>query len=176
NITGPVTVATLINDDHIGPMLLDADRSGLARTFPKRDAAVNTAENLHYNIATLEAAGVPILAGTDAPNPGTTQGASMHHELELLVSAGLTNQQALAAATSRAADSFGLDDRGRIEPGKRADLMLVNGNPLADIKATRDIVGVWKAGHAIDRETRRQKVAAAQEENDTDDSDQPDRD
>ncbi|MGI9516855.1 MAG: amidohydrolase family protein, partial [Pirellulaceae bacterium] len=42
NITGPVTVATLINDDHIGPMLLDADRSGLARTFPKRDAAVNT--------------------------------------------------------------------------------------------------------------------------------------
>jgi imidazolonepropionase-like amidohydrolase len=97
----------------------------------------------------MKAAGVRILAGTDVPNPGTAHGTSLHTELELLVKAGLTPLEALAAATSQAADAFGLSDRGRIAPGLRADLLLVQGEPDRDIRATRDIAAVWKLGVAV---------------------------
>jgi len=99
----------------------------------------------------LRAAGVTILAGTDVPNPGTAQGASLHGEMELLVEAGLTPAEALRSATSAPADVFGLKDRGRIAPGLRADLVLVEGDPSLDIRATRAIVGIWKAGSVVER-------------------------
>ena len=140
------------------------DLRSLSTSFPKRQDSTNSSESLHHNIRTLESAGVPVLAGTDAPNPGTTHGASLHHELELLTSAGLTNAQALAAATSRAADCFRLSDRGRIKAGLRADLILVNGNPLQDIQATRNIAGVWKAGHEIDRSKRRESIVKGRDQ------------
>ena len=94
----------------------------------------------------LSAIGVPLLAGTDAPGPGTTYGASLHWELEHLVDAGMSPPSALAAATSVAARAFRMSDRGRIAPGMRADLLLVDGDPTADIHATRNIVRVWKKG------------------------------
>ena len=99
--------------------------------------------------------GVPILAGSDPPNRGTAWGVSMHRELELMVRAGLSPTAALRAATSVPARVFGLPDRGRIAPGKRADLLLVEGDPTADILATRNIVGVWKQGVRFDREAYR---------------------
>jgi imidazolonepropionase-like amidohydrolase len=102
-------------------------------------------------IRQLRAAGVPILAGTDAPNSGTAHGASMHEELALLVEAGLTPLEALVAATGAPARAFRLSDRGRIAPGLRADLLLVRGDPTVDITATREITGVWKAGRPVDR-------------------------
>jgi hypothetical protein len=101
---------------------------------------------------------VRILAGTDAPNPGTAHGATIHRELELLVAAGLTPAEALGSATSVPAASFGLADRGRIAPGLRADLLLVDGDPTADIKATRAIAGVWKQGEPVDRDSVRESV------------------
>ena len=101
---------------------------------------------------------MPILAGTDAINPGTAHGASIHRELELLVAAGLSPSEALAAATSVPATIFGLAGRGRIAPGARADLVLVDGDPTTDIKATRRIVGVWKQGRAIDRDAYRKAL------------------
>ena len=99
----------------------------------------------------LRDAGVPILAGTDAPAPGSWNGASLHGELELLVRAGLSPSEALAAATSVPASTFHLSDRGRIAPGLRADLLLVHGDPTREITATRDIVAVWKAGVPVKR-------------------------
>ncbi|HEY9420130.1 MAG TPA: amidohydrolase family protein, partial [Thermoanaerobaculia bacterium] len=59
--------------------------------------------------------------------------------------------EALAAATANPAEAFGLADRGRIAPGLRADLLLVQGDPTADIKATRKIQRIWKAGVEVDR-------------------------
>ncbi|MCR6663280.1 MAG: CIA30 family protein [Luteimonas sp.] len=103
------------------------------------------------SVRRLHAAGIDILAGSDAPNPGTAQGASLHHELELLVRAGLSPVEALAAATSVPARRFALPERGRIAPGMRADLVLVEGNPLDDITATRAIDAVWKNGHRVTR-------------------------
>lgn len=106
------------------------------------------------SVRKLHAAGVDVLAGSDAPNPGTAHGISLHHELELLVRAGLSPMQALTAATSLPAKRFNIKDRGRIATGLRADLLLVDGNPLADITATRAIHAAWKNGYAIRREAK----------------------
>jgi imidazolonepropionase-like amidohydrolase len=103
-------------------------------------------DNAFAAVRQMRDAGVPILAGTDSPAPGSGNGASLHQELELIVKAGLSPSEALAAATSVPARTFGLKDRGRIAPGLRADLLLVRGDPTRDITSTRDIVGVWKAG------------------------------
>ena len=112
-------------------------------------------------IAELRDAGATILAGTDAPNRGTAFGASLHEELALLVAAGLSPTAALPAATSAPATRFGLADRGRIAAGQRADLLLVEGDPTADIAATRHIAGVWHLGKRFDRDAYRQRIAAA---------------
>jgi imidazolonepropionase-like amidohydrolase len=102
------------------------------------------------SVTVMYRAGVPILAGTDANAVGVpaaiSHGASLHHELELLVDAGLSPLDALRAATSRPAHYFGLADRGVIEPGRRADLVLIDGNPLRDITATRSIRRIWCGG------------------------------
>jgi imidazolonepropionase-like amidohydrolase len=96
-------------------------------------------------------AGVPILAGTDANQAPSAPasppyGTSLHHELELLVDAGLSVVDALRSATIVAAQHFGLSDRGVIAAGKRADLVLIDGDPLQDISAIAKIAAVWCAG------------------------------
>jgi len=108
---------------------------------------------IDYGLQAIRAyhrAGVSILAGTDAPNPGTAPGASLHRELQLLVHAGLSVTEALSAATSRPADIFGLHDRGRIEEGLRPDLMLVEGDVAQDISRTLNIRHVWKQGMEVE--------------------------
>lgn len=109
-------------------------------------------------VQALHRAGVPLLAGTDAINPGSAHGLSLHHELMLLVRAGLAPVEALRAATSAPAATFGLADRGRITTGMRADLLLVDGDPTTDVAATCRIAGVWRAGHRLDREAYRAEV------------------
>jgi imidazolonepropionase-like amidohydrolase len=151
-ISGTPAGRELLEDRQLAAFLAPADVSQLGTGFPFRAGLTATYAAAEAAVRQLKAARVPILAGTDAPNPGTTHGASLHGELELLVRAGLTPLEALAAATSVPADRFHLDDRGRIAPGMRADLFLVEGNPTADIRATRRIAGVWKLGVAPDRE------------------------
>jgi imidazolonepropionase-like amidohydrolase len=114
-------------------------------------AAGPSYESARDSVAELRRAGVPILAGTDAnAGPGIPfsprHGESLHEELELLIEAGLSNVEALRAATVLPAQHFGLHDRGVIEPGRRADLVLIDGDPIADIRATRQIRRVWCAG------------------------------
>ena len=150
----------LSGDARIAPYLDDADLAQLGRTFPRRMPAAHCGWAL-ATVKQLDAASVPILAGTDALNPGVVHGASLHRELELLVEAGLTPEKAHAAATSLPAARFGLADRGRIAPGLRADLVLVDGDPTRDITQTRAIAGVWKRGVAVDRDAWRQKIEAA---------------
>ncbi|HUP49992.1 MAG TPA: amidohydrolase family protein [Thermoanaerobaculia bacterium] len=98
-------------------------------------------------VKALHAAGVTILAGTDTPNPFVVPGASIHRELQLLVAAGLTPKAALAAATREAARFVGQEDEwGTVERGKRADLVLLAGNPLRSIAATATPVVVMVRG------------------------------
>ena len=103
------------------------------------------------SVAAAYRAGVPVLAGTDAnadagSPAAVSHGDSLHHELELLVDAGLTSLDALRAATVLPARHFGLADRGVVEPGRRADLVLIDGDPLRDIRATRSLRRVWCGG------------------------------
>ncbi|MEV6282317.1 amidohydrolase family protein [Kribbella sp. NPDC051770] len=103
------------------------------------------------NVRRFHAAGVPILAGTDAPVRANVSGASLFTELEHLVRAGLSPSEALTAATAAPAEAFRLLDRGRVAVGRRADLVLVDGDPTHDITAVRAIRTIWKNGHAVDR-------------------------
>ncbi len=103
-------------------------------------------------VRALHAAGVPILAGTDAPLKFVYPGTSLHRELELLVECGLTPFEALAAATVRPARALGIDDRvGTVSAGREADLVLVRGDPLADIRNAAQVVGVFARGRFFDR-------------------------
>ncbi|MFG2028094.1 amidohydrolase family protein [Streptomyces sp. NPDC048825] len=103
-------------------------------------------------VGLLHAAGVEVLAGTDAAHlgaPGLAHGASLHDELRLLEAGGLSPVEALTAATRRTADRFGLTDRGRIEPGASADLVLVDGDPTSQLSATLNTRAVWRRGHRL---------------------------
>lgn len=102
-------------------------------------------------VADMHRAGSTILAGTDANQaPGVpanvVHGTSIHEELGLLTQAGLAPVVALQAATSLTAKVFGLEDRGVVEPGRRADLVLVTGDPTRDITVTENLEGVWIGG------------------------------
>ena len=102
----------------------------------------------------LYRAGVPLLAGTDTPEPYCPPGFSLHQELELLVESGLPPAAALQAATINNARALKQDQNlGTIAAGKLADLVILSANPLADIRNTRKIERVIKAGFVADPKT-----------------------
>lgn len=91
--------------------------------------------------------GVLLAAGSDTPNPWVIPGESLHRELELLVEAGISPGSVLQIATRNGAEALGLlEETGTVEPGKRADLVLLTANPLADISNTRRIAWVMRGG------------------------------
>jgi imidazolonepropionase-like amidohydrolase len=158
-LAGIQGAAGLLADPAISPFLSEKAIANLsAPARPNSSLKLSYTEEL---VGQLSRAGVPILAGTDEPMPGTWHGVSLHRELELLRQSGLTSVQALAAATSVPAERFRLTDRGRIAPGMRADLLLVDGDPTTDILATRKISRVWKLGREMDREAFRGEIQAS---------------
>jgi imidazolonepropionase-like amidohydrolase len=142
---------------YLTPMQEASLRGPSARTSPDRYQHAQRA------VAMMVEAGANVLAGTDARNPGTACGASLHRELELLAECGMTPLQALTAATSGPAAIFGLTDRGVIAEGKVADLILVDGDPSSDLSATRRIAAIFKRGKRFDRAAYRDQVNAARE-------------
>jgi imidazolonepropionase-like amidohydrolase len=149
-ISGGGELGELTSDARLAPYLDAADRDLLCRVaegFGRMpDVSLQAALDA---VGAAAEAGAPVLAGTDSIM--ALHGLALHRELALLVRAGLTPVQALRSATSVTAGVFGLADRGRIAPGLRADLVLVDGDPSTDIKATRAIAGVWKRGVAVRR-------------------------
>jgi Tol biopolymer transport system component len=115
---------------------------GMKRPDRRLDLGLKPYETL---LKSIVAAGGTIVAGTDAPM--VPYGLSLHVELEEYVRAGMTPFQALQSATINAARALGLaDELGTIEPGKRADLTFIGGDPLQDIRTTRDVRRVMKGG------------------------------
>jgi imidazolonepropionase-like amidohydrolase len=104
------------------------------------------------NVKKLHDAGFLIATGTDAPYPGVFQGEGLHHELELLVDSGWTPLEAIRASTYDAARLMkGENEWGSVQAGRRATLLIVNGNPAEHISDTRKIETVMQDGTILDR-------------------------
>ena len=128
---------------------------------PKRIAQLQNTIAFNAKIVrAFVAAGLPVLAGTDSLVPGVVPGFALHDELGALVAAGLTPYQALDAATRAPATWMGVaGDRGTVEVGKRADLLLLDADPLADIANTRRIAGVVASGRWLPRSELEARLA-----------------
>ena len=126
----------------------------LARQTPdERERARAAWERMAAGIARLSAAGARIAVGTDGGGQLGDQfvGWTVHTEVENMVAAGMTPAQVLVAATSAGAAVLGLDDLGAVAPGKSADFVVLDANPLDDITNTRRIAQVYLRGTAVDR-------------------------
>ena len=134
-------------------------RDFVARIFPMPDGIPAGAdlvgraifEKRMEQVAAMRRAGVHILAGTDAPLPNSPPGFGLHEELALLVRGGMSPLDAFRAATIEPALYFGMvDSMGTIAAEKVADLVILRGNPLLDIRQTRNILAVMTNGRLID--------------------------
>lgn len=147
------------------PFFLEGAGEGVAAELsdPARQAAVRASgayqQGLRYkealeiarrNLTTLADAGVRIAMGTDSGPPGRWQGFFEHLELEMMVASGMTPMQAIVSATGAAAACHGrTGEFGAIVPGASADLLVLDANPLDDIRNTRRIRSVWIAGRRV---------------------------
>ncbi|MCY3731574.1 MAG: amidohydrolase family protein [Rhodospirillaceae bacterium] len=133
-------------------LLNDTARQEETRNSPQRQAMKPALEQGMRNLQALSDAGVLIAMGSDSgANLGQWQGYFEHTELEMMVDAGMSPAQALVSATGDAARAMGLDEElGTVQPGRRADLLVLDANPLEDIRATREIDSVWIAGRRLE--------------------------
>ncbi len=128
----------------------DWDLPGFSEEIDRRRDEI--AQIAHANFRRLREAGVQILIGTDSGVHGVFPGVGLHNEMRLLRSLGMPELDILRAATSEAAAFLDAEaDFGRIAPGARADLLLVEGDPLSDIGALTEIEAVYLAGRQLER-------------------------
>jgi len=146
SVSGESAVEELIEDPVLGPTIQASEVANLRIAFPEVSTERNTMEYALASVRAVLQAGGTVLAGSDAPNPGTVLGLSLHREMELLVRAGMSPVEALRAATAATADAFGLEGRGRIVEGGRADVLLIDGDPTTDIRDSRYMEQIWKEG------------------------------
>ena len=136
------------------PWTFEFARPPIARLLLSRDHLLAALQQGERNLLRLSRAGVPIVVGTDAPSPWPDaiyhfHGVQTAREVQLLVEAGLTPADAIAAATRTPARMLALDrEIGTIEVGKRADLLIVRGNPLIDVRALHDVAWTVAGGVA----------------------------
>ncbi len=128
----------------------DADWQARVRASGAAEAYGRALEIAQDNLARLSEAGVAVAFGTDSGPLGRFQGYFEHMEMALMAEAGMTPAQVLRSATGVAADCLGRSDVGTLEPGRRADFVLLRADPLRDLANLRAIEGVWVAGERID--------------------------
>jgi imidazolonepropionase-like amidohydrolase len=107
---------------------------------------------MRANLKRVRDAGIPVAMGTDAGNPLTLHGVSVYREMEAMAAAGLTPMEVLVASTRNAARVMGRTDIGTLEPGKLADLVVLDGDPLADVGNFRKVRLVARGGEVWTRE------------------------
>lgn len=118
----------------------------------KKDYIRDQLPTIQGNLKKVAESGIAVGVGPDTGVMGAFPGISVHREMELMVRAGVPPARVLEAASKTAAEYLGEESLGTIQLGKIADLVIIKGNPLEDIKHTRDIELVMKAGRVIDRE------------------------
>ena len=151
--TGAASGAELVKDvEHRHRISRPPNRAALESSFPKRPNARRTLDYSKAATRMLHDAGRSDSRGERCARTLERRTApAFTASCELLVDAGLTPAAALTAATAAPALAFSLEDRGRIAPGLRADLVLVARRPDARRQATRDIVAIWKGGERFER-------------------------
>jgi imidazolonepropionase-like amidohydrolase len=154
------TVPAWFDEPYLAGLLADTEPAELiARiraSFVSRDEATAARNRANYailqkSVAKLAAAGARIILGSDTGLEDHPFGFAEQKELQLMAEAGMTPGEVIVAATSRSAAFLGLDDRGVIAPDKRADLLVLDANPLDDIRNTRRIAALYIAGKEVDR-------------------------
>ncbi len=153
SITQLSNTQKLLSNDSIKKYLNPNQTTQLKSGFPDFGIPKEALDIAFQSVKKLSDNGVSILAGTDAPNPGTTHGASLHGELMFLVQAGLTNEQSIHAATGAARKFFPIADRGIIKIDTLASMVMVDGNPFDNIEDSSNIVGIWKNGQFLNRKS-----------------------
>jgi len=140
-------------EDDLVKMMLDKGTffvPTLAIAWANKDAYPDLFAGLKTTLRKLHDAGVNMAAGTDSGTPGVVIGKGLHKELELMVEAGISPMEAITAGTRNAADNLGkANELGTIEPRKLADIIAVSGDPLKDIRDTREIKLVIKDGKIL---------------------------
>jgi len=140
-------------EDDLVKMMLDKGTffvPTLAIAWANKDAYPDLFAGLKTTLRKLHDAGVNMAAGTDSGTPGVVIGKGLHKELELMVEAGMSPMEAIMAGTRNAADNLGkANELGTIEPRKLADIIAVSGDPLKDIRDTREIKLVIKDGKIL---------------------------
>ena len=124
-------------------------RTAAAASPDRKASAARRLECLKTFVARLQRAGGQVVAGSDTSNPYVVPGASLHRELELLVEAGLSPREALAAATRTAAAIGQAQTLGTLEVGKRADLIVLGADPIASIGALHQVEVVIRDGRVV---------------------------
>lgn len=115
------------------------------------EQAASTYQRMERSIARLDSAGVRVLLGSDSGVQDHFMGYAEHRELALMVAAGMAPDEVIAAATGRAAAALGFTDVGTLAPGRSADFVVLNANPLERIANTQQIAQVYLRGAAVDR-------------------------
>ena len=145
----PDVIASFADLDRLPPEVLPS-WAGRVRPRPLDPLAA-------HNLRRVQAAGITVAAGSDAGNIGTLHGPSLHRELELMVEAGLAPMQVLVAATRGGAAVMGRSDLGILEAGQLADFVILDADPLADIRHARRIWRVVKGGDTLDPDSLLQR-------------------
>jgi len=147
--------------DTTPPWFLEELRAEATRTLMEKEKkdterSATGFDEMKRNVKKLFDARVLVAAGTDAPYPGVFQGEALHHELELLVAAGMTPLEAIRTATYNAARIMKAEGEwGSLQAGRRANLVIVAGNPAVNISDTRKIENVILDGRVLDRSSLR---------------------
>jgi imidazolonepropionase-like amidohydrolase len=157
-----------VNDPYLAGLLSDTVPTEVAvrirNSFFGRDAAELARRQQGYailqrSLAKLAAAGANIILGPDTGLEDQIFGYAEQKELGLMVEAGMTPAQVIVAATSRAAQFIGLAELGTLAPGERADLLVLDANPLDDIRNTRRIAKLYIEGSEVDRAALKASLA-----------------
>lgn len=157
-ITQLLNADDLLLNDNLSKYLSKQQKDQLKASFPNFGIPESAFQNALDSVAKLSKAGITIISGTDAPNPGTSHGVSLHGELLYLIKAGLTHQQALHSATGAVAKHFPVGTRGTLETGAMASMLLLDGNPIDDISHTQNITHIWKNGIQFIRNTHDKSI------------------
>lgn len=124
----------------------------LAALEKRQDQGVESLTTALVNTRLVNQAGIPVLAGSGTSGLDLEYGPSLHREMELLVLAGLTEKEAVQAATSKAAAFLGLENQGTLGEGMAANLVVLDRNPLEDISAIREVRVLIKDGVVVENQ------------------------